>query len=118
MITLEHKKLLVLATILAAGYLATTLVSAPPVFSGLSTVLAISITANSGILATIAPFQLYISLILIGLLVFSELTDPSYGGIRRFFLELRTSFLPYVVLLVVIFSLIVAFKVAEILSVI
>ena len=107
-----------LSLVLAVGYLVTTLVSAPPVLSGLSTVLGTSIMANSGILTAIAPFQLYISLMLIGLLVFSELTDPAYGGIRRFFLELRTSWLPYVVLLIIIFSVIVAFKVAGILSVI
>jgi len=100
---------------LAVGYLVTILVSAPPVLSGLSTVLGTTLAADSGILVAIAPFQLYISLMLVGLLVFSELTDPAYGGIRRFFLELRTSWLPYVVLLIIIFSVIVAFKVAEML---
>ena len=104
-----------LSLVLAVGYLVTILVSAPPVLSGLSTVLGTTLAADSGILVAIAPFQLYISLMLVGLLVFSELTDPAYGGIRRFFLELRTSWLPYVVLLIIIFSVIVAFKVAEML---
>ena len=112
---MERRSLLALSLVLAVGYLVTILVSAPPVLSGLSTVLGTTLAADSGILVAIAPFQLYISLMLVGLLVFSELTDPAYGGIRRFFLELRTSWLPYVVLLIIIFSVIVAFKVAEML---
>ena len=104
--------------ILASGYLATTIISAPPVLSGLSTVLGTTITTSPGIFTALGSFQLYISLGLIGLLVFSELTDPTYGGTKASLLELRTNWLPYVVLFTIIFSLVVAFKVAEILTII
>jgi len=62
-----------------------------------------------------ASLQLYISLALIGLLVFSELTDPGYGGIRKSLFELRSNWLPHIAFLLVLFGLIVAFKVATIL---
>jgi len=96
-----------------------TVVSAPPTLSGLSTVLGTTVLGNSAsILTSLASLQLYCSLAMISLLVFLELTDPAYCGVQRFLVELRTSWLPYVVLLLIIFSLIVAFKVAAILSVV
>lgn len=114
---MKHTKLLVLSVVLALGYLVTSLISAPPVLSGLSTVLGTTVLGSStSVFTSLASLQLYASLALIGLLVFSELTDPAYGGMRHFLVELRTSWLPYVVLLLTIFSLIVAFKVATILS--
>ena len=101
---------------MAAGYLVTTIVSAPPTLSGLSTVLGTTILVSSApTFAIFASFQLYISLALIGLLVFSELTDPGYGGVKSFVIRLRTNWLPHIILLLMIFSLIVAFKVAAIL---
>jgi len=114
---LKHTKLLILSVILALGYLATTVISAPSVLSGLSTVLGTTVLGTSAsTFSSLASLQLYASLALIGLLVFSELTDPTYGGTKRLLVELRTSWLPYIVLLLIIFSLIVAFKVATILS--
>ena len=113
---MERTKLLTLSAILAAGYLATTIISAPPALSGLSTVLGTTVLVSSAsTFETFASFQLYISLTLIGLLVFSELTDPAYGGVKGFLIRLRTNWLPHVILLLIIFSLIVAFKVAAIL---
>ena len=114
---MERGKLLILSAVLAAGYLATTMISAPPILSGLSTVLGTTVLGSSAsVFTSLASLQLYASLALIGLVVFSELTDPTYGGVRRFIVELRTSWLPYIVLLLTIFSIIFAFKVAMILS--
>jgi len=114
---LERSKILILSAILAAGYLVTNMISAPPILSGLSTVLGTTVLGSSAsVFTSLASLQLYASLALIGLLIFSELTDPTYGGMRHFLVELRTSWLPYIVLLLTIFSLIVAFKVATILS--
>lgn len=64
----------------------------------------------------IAASQLWLSLIAIGLLMYLELSDPSYGGLRRILLELRRSWLPVSALLVVLFFIIVALKVWNILS--
>jgi len=114
---LERSKLLVLSAILAAGYLVTNIISAPPALSGLSTVLGTTILVSSAtVFTTLASFQLYASVGLIALLVFLELTDPAYGGVRSFLAELRTNWLPHTILLLIVFSLIVAFKVATILS--
>jgi len=113
---LDRTKLLTLSAILAVGYLATTIISAPPTLSGLSTILGTTILVSSpSTFATLASFQLYISLTLIGLLVFSELTDPAYGGVKSFLIRARTNWLPQIILLLTMFSLIVAFKVATIL---
>jgi len=114
---LERKRLLVVSAVLAAGYLVTTVISAPPILSGLSTVLGTTVLGSSpSALASVASVQLCLSLSLIGLLIFSELTDSGYGGMQRFLAELRTSLLPYVVFLLLVFSLIVVFKVATILA--
>lgn len=55
--------------------------------------------------------QLAISLIAIGMLVYLELSDPSYGKTRRVAEELRKSWLPLTVLLVLLFALIVTFRI-------
>jgi len=113
----ERKKLLALSAILGAGYLATSVISAPRVLSGLSTVLGTTVLGSStSVFTSLASLQLCLSVALIGLLAFSELTHPAYSGRRRLLVELRTSWLPYVVLLLTIFSLIVVFNVAMILS--
>jgi len=92
------------------------MISAPQVLSGLSTVLGTTVLGSStSVFTSLASLQLCASLALIGLLVLSELTNPTYG-VGRFLVELRTSWLPYVVLLLIIFSLIMAFKVAMMLS--
>ena len=64
----------------------------------------------------IAASQLHLSLVAIGLLVYLELTDPAYGGLRSILLELRRSWLPVSALLVVLFFIIVALKVYTILA--
>jgi hypothetical protein len=113
---LERAKLLILSMILATGYLVTSLLSAPPGLSGLSTILGMTVFVNSGpIFAALDSLQLYASVSLIGLLVFLELTDPAYGETKSFLLKLRTNWLPHTIFLLVVFSLIVAFKVATIL---
>jgi hypothetical protein len=105
-----------LSMILATAYLATSLISAPPALSGLSTILGMTVFVNSGsIFTALDSLQLYASVSLIGLLVFLELTDPAYGGTKSFLLKLRTNWLPHTIFLLVIFSLIVVFKVATIL---
>jgi len=60
--------------------------------------------------------QLAISLIAMGMLVYLELSDPSYGKTRRVIEELRKSWLPLSVLLVLLFALIVAFRIWAILG--
>jgi len=55
--------------------------------------------------------QLAISLIAIAMLVYLELSDPSYGKTRRVVEELRKSWLPLSALLVLLFALIVAFRI-------
>ncbi|MCP8306165.1 MAG: hypothetical protein H3Z49_03550 [archaeon] len=60
--------------------------------------------------------QLAISLIAIGTLIFLELSDPSYGKTRRLIGELRKSWIPLSALLVVLFMLIVAFRVWAIIA--
>jgi len=59
--------------------------------------------------------QLAISLIAIGMLIYLELSEPSYGKTRRVIKELRKSWLPLSVLLVLLFTIIVAFRIWAIL---
>lgn len=60
--------------------------------------------------------QLAISLIAIGMLVYLELSDPSYGKTRRLINELRQSWLPLSVVLILLFALIVFFRIWNILA--
>ena len=60
--------------------------------------------------------QLTISLIAIGMLVYLELSDPSYGKTRRLIAELRKSWVPLSAMLVLLFALIVFFRVLDILA--
>ncbi|MCX8204972.1 MAG: hypothetical protein N3H31_04920 [Candidatus Nezhaarchaeota archaeon] len=88
-----------------------------------STVLGSSILGSSALSTTIlqaysttsASLQLFLSLATIATLIYLELTDPSYGAARRVFIEVRRSWLPVTALLVVLFSIIVAVRVWEIL---
>ena len=114
--TLERTKLLMLSMILATAYLATSLLSAPPALSGLSTILGMTVFVSSGTIFTaLYPLQLYASVGLIGLLVFLEVTHPAYGETKNFLSKLRTNWLPHTIFLLVVFSLIAVFKVATIL---
>jgi len=92
---------------------------------GLSTILGVSVLGSSvlgsSVMASTTIVEAYaqavvfmqplLSLVLIGLLVFLELTDPSYGGSRSMLVELRKSWLPVSALLMVLFFIIVALKV-------
>lgn len=60
--------------------------------------------------------QLAISLIAICMLVYLELSDPSYGKTHRLIEELRKSWLPLSAVLVLLFALIVFFRVWAILA--
>jgi len=125
----------VFALLAAAG----SLTVAAPLF-GLSTVLGVSVLGSSVLgssvlgssvlgssvlgsttiveayAGAVVTSQLWLSLLVIGLLVYLELTDPAYGGLRSILLELRRSWLPVSALLVVLFFIIVAFKVYTILA--
>ena len=60
--------------------------------------------------------QLAISLIAICMLVYLELSDPSYGKTHRLIRELRKSWLPLTAVLVLLFALIVFFRIWAILG--
>jgi hypothetical protein len=101
---------------------------ATPLF-GLSTVLGVSVLGSSVLgssvmgstiveayVNAVSTSQVCLSLVLIGLLIYSELTNPSYGKLRSVFLELRRSWMPVSVLLLVLFFIIVGIKVWGILA--
>jgi len=121
--------LLVLAIYVTLASLSSLLV-VRPAFYGLSTILGTTVLETtvlgttllgSTLLGTTSLIQVYadalvagqlaISLIAIGMLVFLELSDPSYGKTRKVIEELRKSWLPLSVLLVLLFALIVAFRI-------
>jgi len=81
----------------------------------LSSVLGSSLLGTTTMIAVyaqaLATTQLYISLICVGLLVYRELTEPTYGGTKELLLEVRESWMSIATLLVVLFLLLVAFKV-------
>ena len=60
--------------------------------------------------------QLAISLIAICMLVYLELSDPSYGKTRRLIEEVRKSWLPLSAVLVLLFALIVFFRIWAIIA--
>lgn len=123
--------------------LASSLTVAVPLF-GLSTILGVSVLGSSVLGSSVlgssvlgssvlgsttiveaysgavVESQLWLSLVCIGLLVYLELSDPSYEkrieGRIRVFSELRRSWLPVSTLLVVLFFIIVALKVWSILA--
>ncbi|MFQ6077125.1 MAG: hypothetical protein ACE5Z5_13510 [Candidatus Bathyarchaeia archaeon] len=65
---------------------------------------------------TLPSIQVYISLLAIGLLIYLELTDPTYGEVRRGLTEVRKSWLSMAMLLVLLFMIIVASRVWLIIS--
>jgi len=60
--------------------------------------------------------QLAISLVAIFMLIYLELSDPSYGRVHRLVEELRKSWLPLSVVLILLFSLVVFFRIWAILG--
>jgi len=59
----------------------------------------------------LAMGQLAISLIAICMLIYLELSDPSYGKTHRLIEELRNSWLPLSAVLILLFALIVFFRI-------
>jgi len=139
---LEHNLIALLACFaLLTGLSALTVVT--PLF-GLSTVLGISVLGSSvlgssvlgssvlgssvlgsSVMGTtiveayvnaVSTSQVCLSLVLISMLIYSELTDPSYGKLRNALLELRRSWMPVSALLLILFFIIVGFKVWGILA--
>ena len=83
-----------------------------PSFYGLSIVLGVTMINAEAL----SMGQLAISLIAIGMLVYLELSDPSYGKTRRLIAELRKSWVPLSAMLVLLFALIVFFRIWAILA--
>jgi hypothetical protein len=79
-----------------------------------SSVLATTIVEaySAGVVAS----QIWISVAAIGTLIYLELSDPLYGNIRSMLQELRRSWLPVSALLVVLFFIIVALKVWNVIA--
>jgi hypothetical protein len=85
-----------------------------------STLLGTTKTTTTSLIPVLAEAlsmgQLAISLIAICMLVYLELSDPSYGSTSRLIQELRKSLLPLSVVLVLLFALIVFFRIWGILT--
>jgi len=128
-----EKGLAVLVGVFALSLLASFFTTAVPPM-GLSTTLGISVLGSSVLgssvlgstvmgsmimqsYATAIPTaQVGLSFVLIGMLVYSELTDPAYGKLKRMLSELRKSWLPFSGLLLVLFFIIVAWRVWAVLA--
>ena len=106
-----------------------------PAFYGLSTVLGTTVLGTivlgttvlgSTLLGTTSLVEVYaealsmgqlaISLLGICMLLYLELSDPSYGESNRLVAELRKSWLPLTTLLVLLFAVIVVFRVWNVLA--
>ena len=92
--------------------LSLSLLAIQPAFYGLSTVLGITTTTAEAL----SMGQLAISLLAICMLLYLELSDPSYGKSHRLVTELRKSWLPLSTLLTLLFALIVFFRIWTILA--
>ncbi|MCP8307142.1 MAG: hypothetical protein H3Z54_00370 [archaeon] len=138
---MSHKKnlLLLLFTYVSLS-LFTSLLTVNPTFYGLSTILGTTILGTTVLGTTVlgttvlgttvmgttslvgtygeALFsgQLVISLITIGMLTYLELSDPSYGKTKRLIEELRRSWLSLSALLIILFMLIIAFRIWAIIA--
>ena len=107
-------------------------VAAPPF--GLSTTLSVSVLGSSvmgssvlgssmvsttvlveAYSSAIVASQLWLSLVVIGLLFYVEISDPTYGKLRKSIVEFRKSWLPISALLSILFFVIVALKIYSIL---
>ena len=137
--------LLLMLILYVSAAFAMSLLAVKPAFYGLSTVLGTTILGTtvlgttvlgttvlgttvlgSTLLGTTSLIQVYaealsmgqlaISLIAIGMLVYLELSDPSYGKTRRLINELRQSWLPLSVVLILLFALIVFFRIWNLLA--
>ncbi|MEM3437493.1 MAG: hypothetical protein QXP55_03015 [Nitrososphaerales archaeon] len=132
---MSNKSLLLLLFTYVSLALFTSLLTVNPTLYGLSTILGTTIlgttvlgttvlgTTVMGTTSLVSVYgeallsgQLAISLIAIGMLTYLELSDPSYGKTKRIIEELRKSWLPLSALLVILFMLIVAFRIWAILA--
>jgi len=121
--------LFILAVYVSLAFLLSSLVVKPS-FYGLSTILGTTLLGTTtlgltllGITSLVQVYaealsmgQLAISLIAICMLVYLELSDPSYGKTRSLIEELRKSWLPLTAVLVLLFALIVFFRILAVLA--
>lgn len=126
----NSKSLLLLLFTYVSLALFTSLLAVNPTFYGLSTILGTTVLGTTVLGTTVMGTtsllivygeallsgQLAISLITIGMLTYLELSDPSYGKTNRIIEELRRSWLPLSALLVILFMLIVAFRIWAIIA--
>lgn len=111
-----------LSTVLGVSVLGSSVLGSSVLGSSVlgSSVLGSSVLASTTIVeaygAAIAVSQIWLSLSAIALLIYLELSDPAYGGLKSLLVELRKSWLPVSALLVVLFFIIVGLKVWSILA--
>ena len=100
-----------LSTVLGTTVLGTTVLG--------TTVLGTTVLGTTSMLTVYAEAlsmgQLAISLVAIGMMVFLELSDPSFGEANSLVKQLRKSWLPLTALLVLVFAIIAFFRVWNIL---
>jgi len=118
---LKRRSLAYLSAIFGASYLLALMLEAPGGMAGLSTVLGTTVLGTTvlgvQLVPAIASSQLYLSLTCIALLVFLELSDPTYGPTRSIATAIRENWLPFVAVLVALFFMIVGFKIASIIGI-
>ena len=136
----HSKSLLLLLSTYVSLALFTSLLAVDPTFYGLSTILGTTVlgttvlgstvlgttvlgTTVMGTTSLVSVYgeallsgQLAISLIAIGMFTYLELSDPSYGKTKRLIEELRRSWLPLSAILIILFMLIVAFRIWAIIA--
>ena len=123
-----ERRLAVLLVLFVSLTMVSCFTVAVPLF-GLSTVLGSSVLGSSVLGSSVlgssvmgttiveayslanSKLQFYLSLTVIGLLIYLEMSDPAYMKIRVFYRELRRGWIPVSVILVVLFFIIVAVKV-------
>ena len=131
----RNKSLLLLLSAYVFLALITCFLAVDPTLYGLSTILGTTILGTTVLGTTVLGTtvlgttslvgiygdallsgQIVISLAAIGTLVFLELSAPSYGKTRKLIGELRSSWLPISAFLVVLFILIVGFRIWAIIA--
>ncbi len=114
---MRYRSLALLSLLFGLSYLVSILLGSPRNLAGLSTVLGTTVMVTGTFVSAVDSIQLCLSLTCIGLLVFLELSDKSYGGTPELAVAIGKNLRPFVSLLVILFFLIVAFKVATILGI-
>jgi len=117
---MRRRGLAYLSLLFSASYLVTMVLHAPENLAGLSTVLGTTVLGTTVLgvqfISALTSIQLYLSLACIGLLVFLELSDPTYGATANVAVAIRENWLPIAAFFVALFFLIVGFKIASILG--